>query len=153
MKKKLIPILAFLLIAFSFYAKETEEEPITGDNNEIDSINVNSFFVKLWYVKNNITTEITKGRIYYGSDWQFDDYHPYQDMRGTFKNYNKYLPYYERYGILLVVQSRPSLELEGADKFVVDMFLDCQIDGEETVIHRVDTLYPKEKTRKGFSVH
>ena len=119
---------------------------------DINFIKVNLFSVKLWHIHNNHSTPIDDGKIYYGSYWQFDDYHPNQDMRDAFEDYT-YVSPSGRFGILLVVKSKPSIEIEQADSFVIDVFLDCVIDSEAMIIHKVDTLYKDKKTRKGFSVH
>jgi len=116
--------------------------------NKIDSIRVNSFFVELCQMLNNHSSQINEGKIYYDSE----SYHLFNNMIDTLKDFKFVNPSYG-FGTLLTVQSKPSIEIEQADSFVVEVFLDCVIDGEEKIIHRVDTLFRNKKTRTGFSVH
>lgn len=119
----------------------------------LDTIILNNFNIKLWYVKNDILKEITEGRIYYDPEsFHFDDYHQYQNMKDTFKNYTFINPS-TNLGSLLVIKSKPSVEIEKADKFITNIYLDCKIDGEPIIIHKLDTLYKKKERMSGVSVH
>ena len=133
-----------------------------GDSNYIklefvvryfDSVRINSFSCKLFYVKKNHSTQISEGRIYYDPDFcYFDDYHQYQDIKDTFIDYKIVNPSYN-WGTLMVVKSKPSVEIENADKFILDMSLDCKVNEEEITINRIDTLYRRTEKMRGISVH
>ncbi|MDR1730051.1 MAG: hypothetical protein LBR52_05250 [Prevotellaceae bacterium] len=121
--------------------------------NNLDTVFIDKFHIRLCYIKDGILKEITEGKLYYDPEsYRFNDYHLYYNMIDTFTNYEFVNPSYG-FGTLLVVQSEPSIEIGQADNFVVDMFLDCIIDREAIIIHKIDTLYRNKKTKKGFSVH
>lgn len=119
----------------------------------LDTIILNNFTIQLWYVKDNASYRISEGRIYYDpKSYDFDDYHLYKNMKDTFKNYMFVNPSWNL-GSLLVIKSKPSVEIEEADKFVTDIFLDCKIDGVPIVVHKIDTLYKKEYKMSGVSFY
>jgi hypothetical protein len=70
-------------------------------------------------------------------------------MKDTLTNYTFINPSIN-FGSLLVVKSKPGVEIEKADKVIVNIFLDCKIDGEPVIIHKMDTLYKKKKECQGF---
>jgi hypothetical protein len=109
--------------------------------------------IKLWYISNNLSKEITNGRIYYDpKSYDYNNLYQSISIQDTLINYIFSNPSWNM-GTLLVAKSKPDLEIEKADNFVIDIFLDCKIDRKDTIIHLVDTLYKEKKQRFGISVH
>ena len=135
------------------YLKDSNFVKLEIRLRNIDTIIVNQFNIKLWYISNNLSKEITNGRIYYDpKSYDYNNLYQSISIQDTLINYTFANPSWNM-GTLLVAKSKPDLEIEKADNFVIDIFLDCKIDRKDTIIHLVDTLYKEKKQRFGISVH
>lgn len=122
---------------------------IRTDN--LDTIAINRFNVTLWRIKDGVKTRIEEGRIYWNPEAYLNE-GPFVDIKDTLQDSIYSQPPWNL-GVLLVVKSAPSIEIEKADKFLVDFKLDCIIDGKELLILQSDTLYKKPEWRSGISLH
>jgi len=119
----------------------------------IDTIFLSKFKIRIWYVENDLSKEITEGKIYYNpKSYGLDDTAPFLDMKDTLKDYAlgtgsmSFIP-------ILRIKSKPSIEIEKADYFISDIFFDCQVNGNPIVVHRLDTLYRKKRKLSGITAH
>lgn len=117
----------------------------------IDSITINKFYIDIWRIKRLESTNITDGKIIINPDsCRFDKWRSV-NLTDTINS----ISIYPRWNLwsMLAIQTAPSVDIEEADYFVLNLYLDCKINGQQLIIQKVDSLYRKKEKTNGVTIH
>lgn len=117
----------------------------------IDSIIINEFYINLWMSKNLERIRITDGKISIDPNLDISNESYTVNLVDTIKSKSSHPSW--NFWSMFIVKTEPSLEIEKADYFIIDLYLDYSINNEQLVVHKVDSLYRKKERTSGLTVH